>query len=146
MRTPASIAQHPIHPMLVVFPIGLWIFSLICDVISTGASTPATWQTVAFYTMVGGTVGALCAAIPGLVDLVSLKAVPSVQKLAVAHMVINLVAVVLYIINIWIRSGHPTNMKAPLTLSIVGVVLIAVSGWIGGQMVHVHGVGVSTRE
>jgi uncharacterized membrane protein len=37
-------------------------------------------------------------------------------------------------------------MKAPLTLSIVGVVLIAISGWIGGQMVHVHGVGVSTRE
>ncbi|MEO6959503.1 MAG: DUF2231 domain-containing protein [Burkholderiaceae bacterium] len=147
MRTPASIAKHPIHPMLVVFPIGLWIFSLICDLIGLSVAMPAVWHTVAFYTMVGGVVGALLAAVPGLIDLVYYKGgTPPVKKLAVTHMVINLVAVVLYLINIWIRAGNPTSMKAPIILSIIGVCMIAVSGWLGGQMVHVYGVGVEGRE
>lgn len=147
MRTPASIAKHPIHPMLVSFPIGLWIFSLICDLIAVSVAMPATWFTVAFYTMVGGLIGALAAAVPGLIDLLYYKgATPPIKKLAVTHMSINLVAVVLYIINIWIRAGSPTSMKTPVVLSIIGVGLIGVSGWLGGQMVHVHGVGVETRE
>ena len=72
MRTPASIAGHPIHPMLIVFPVGLLIFSLICDVISTRSADPSPWALVAFYTMVGGLIGALVAAVPGLIDLLSL--------------------------------------------------------------------------
>ena len=47
MRTPASIARHPIHPMLVPIPIGLWIFSLVADLFHTGGSTNAAWTTVA---------------------------------------------------------------------------------------------------
>jgi uncharacterized membrane protein len=60
-------------------------------------------------------------------------------------MTINLTAVVLYAVNIWLRmSGQ--SMKVPIVLSIIGVCMIAVSGWLGGQMVHVYGVGVETRE
>lgn len=66
MRTPASIAKHPIHPMLVTFPIGLWIFSLICDLIGLAVANHAIWHTVAFYTMVGGIIGALAARCPDL--------------------------------------------------------------------------------
>jgi uncharacterized membrane protein len=58
MRTPASIVKHPIHPMLIVFPIGLWIFSLICDLIRLAGASPDVWATVAFYSMVGGLIGA----------------------------------------------------------------------------------------
>ncbi len=72
MRTPASIAGHPLHAMLIVFPVGLLIFSLICDLCSLGSANPATWATVALYTMVGGFIGALVAAVPGLIDLLSL--------------------------------------------------------------------------
>lgn len=147
MRTPASIAKHPIHPMLVSFPIGLWVFSLICDLIAVSVANPTTWFTVAFYAMVGGLIGALAAAVPGLVDLLYYKGgTPQVKKLAIAHMSINLIAVVLYIINIWMRAASPASMKTPVVLSIIGVCLIGVSGWLGGQMVHVHGVGVETRE
>jgi len=52
MRTPASVAGHPIHAMLIVFPVGLFIFSLVCDLISLRSADPATWATVALYTMV----------------------------------------------------------------------------------------------
>lgn len=151
MRTPASIFMHPVHPMLVVFPVGLWIFSLACDLIRLAGAPGEAWGTVAFYTMIGGFIGALCAAIPGFIDLLYYKwgAAP-VKKIAVTHMAINLTAVVLYAINIWLRAAEPSasgaSSGAPVLLSIIGVALLAVSGWLGGQMVHVHGVGVEGRE
>jgi uncharacterized membrane protein len=73
MRTPASISKHPIHPMLIVFPIDLWVFSLACDLIRLAGASADAWITVAYYSMVGGFIGALCAAIPGLIDLIYYK-------------------------------------------------------------------------
>jgi uncharacterized membrane protein len=144
MRTPASIAGHPIHPMLIVFPVGLLIFSLICDVISTRSADPTMWALVAFYTMVGGFIGALAAAVPGLIDLLSL-ADKAIKKTAITHMSINLVVVALYAVNIWLRASTTTTTGTPLVLSAVAVALLAVSGWLGGKMVHEYGVGVDVR-
>jgi uncharacterized membrane protein len=144
MRTPASIGGHPIHAMLIVFPVGLLIFSLICDLISLRSADPTTWALVAFYTMVGGFIGALVAAVPGLIDLLSL-ADKDTKKIAITHMSINLVAVALYAVNIWLRVGSGSNTGTPLLLSVIAVALLAVSGWLGGKMVHEHGVGVDVR-
>ena len=147
MRTPASIGKHPIHPMLVVFPIGLWIFSLVCDLIGLTVAASAVWHTVAFYSMVGGLIGALAAAVPGLIDLLYYKGgAPPVKNTALTHMAINLSVVVLYAVNIWLRIRHQEGMTVPIVLSVIGVCAIAVSGWLGGQMVHVYGVGVEGRE
>jgi uncharacterized membrane protein len=151
MRTPASIFNHPIHPMLIVFPIGLWIFSLVCDLVRLAGASSAAWATVAFFSMIGGFIGALCAAVPGFIDLLYYKGgAPPVKKIALTHMTINLTAVVLYAINIGLRARDPvaadSAMSLPLVLSIIGVALIFVSGWLGGQMVHVYGVGVEGRE
>ena len=68
MTTPASIKSHPIHAMLVPLPIGLWIFALVADVMIHAGGDPA-WRTAAFYAIGVGIVGALLAAIPGLIDL-----------------------------------------------------------------------------
>ena len=111
------------------------------------------WRRVAhrtLFSMIGGFIGALCAAIPGFVDLLFYKGgAPPVKKTALIHMAINLTAVVLYAINIWLRASGPTDMgtsmSTPVMLSIIGVALIFVSGWLGGQMVHVYGVGVEGR-
>ena len=96
-------------------------------------------------------VGALCAAVPRFIDLLFYKGgAPPVKKIALTHMAINLTAVVLYAINIWLRASGPANLgtslSAPVVLSIIGVALLFVSGWLGGQMVHVYGVGVEGRE
>ena len=142
MRTPANIAKHPIHPMLVTIPIGLWVFSLVCDLIFlSGKAGP--WATVALYTMVGGFIGALVAAVPGLIDLLSLSD-PAIKKIAITHMSINLVAVALFAVNIWLRLGGAGNTGTPLILSVIAIAILAVSGWLGGEMVHRHGVGVDT--
>ena len=144
METPASIRRHPIHPMLVTIPIGLWVFSFICDLVVLFADASAVellWFMLAYYSMAAGVVAALLAAIPGLIDLLSLKS-RSLRRLALTHMAINLTVVLLYVINLWLRSQIPPNLYLGMALSFFAVALLGVSGWLGGHMVHVHGVSV----
>ena len=99
----------------------------------------------------GGLIGALCASVPGFIDLFFYKGgLPPVKKTALTHMTINLTAAILYAINIWLRASNPvivgTSLSLPVVLSIIGVALIFVSAWLGGQTVHVYGVGVECRE
>ena len=141
MRTPANVGGHPIHPMLVTLPIGLWVFSFVCDLFFVFGRGAAVWSTVALYTMAGGIVGALAAAIPGFIDLLSLPAGP--RKTALAHMAINLTIVVLYVINFWRRTGTPDNPGGYVWLSLLTILMLLVSGWLGGRMVYVLGVAVT---
>lgn len=138
MRTPARIAKHPIHPMLVPIPIGLWLFSLVCDLVHRFGGTSPNWEIVATYAMVGGIVGALLAAVPGLIDVFSLPR--SVQPIGFTHMGLNLAVVVLYAINAWMRRDGVTD--GLIWLSVISVALLAVSGWLGGEMVYARGVAV----
>jgi uncharacterized membrane protein len=141
MRTPASIAGHPIHPMLVPIPIGLWVFSLVCDIVFTVGGKNPDWATVALFTMGGGIVGALLAAVPGLIDLLSLP--ERARKIALMHMSINLAVVVLYVINLWMRARGPGDPGALMWLSVVSIGLLAASGWLGGKLVYELGVAVT---
>jgi uncharacterized membrane protein len=139
MGSPASIKGHPIHVMLIPIPIGLWVFALVADVLAAMQGS-AEWRTVAFYCIGGGTVGALLAAGPGLVDLLSLPA-GAAKRTGFWHMAINLAAVVLFAVNFLMRFRDPGH-SGPILLTLLGVGLISLSGWLGGEMVYVHGVGV----
>jgi uncharacterized membrane protein len=142
MRTPASIRKHPIHPMLVVFPIGLWIFSLVCDLIYHAGEHNLFWKGVAFYTMVGGVIGALLAAVPGFIDYLSLRE-RRTKTVATTHLVLNLIVVLLFLFNLGIRyNAAPENEVFEVFLSIVAIVILAVSGWLGGSLVYLHGVAI----
>ena len=142
MQTPASIARHPIHPMLVPIPIGLWIFSFVCDLFHAGGASAEAWTTVALYTMAGGIIGALLAALPGLIDLLSLPEGP--RATAIKHMALNLTIVALYIINFAMRWKEPANPGGLVWLSLISLVLLVISGWLGGKMVYEYGVAVAT--
>jgi len=126
--------------MLIVFPIGLWVFSLASDIIYRAGLGPVIWNDIAFYTMIGGIVGALLAAIPGLIDLFSLSGRP--KSLGIWHMCINLIVVAIFVIDAWLRTTTPRADVVPFVLSIASVVLVCISGWLGGEMVHVYGVTV----
>jgi uncharacterized membrane protein len=139
MRTPARIAKHPIHPMLVPIPIGLWLFSLACDLVHRFGGTSPNWEIVALYAMVGGIIGALLAAVPGFIDVFSLPA--RIRPIGFTHMGINLAIVVLYAINAWMRRGNGVS-DGLIWLSVVSVALLGVSGWLGGEMVYARGVAV----
>jgi uncharacterized membrane protein len=141
MASKASIAGHPIHPMLVVFPIGLWVFSLVSDFIFLATGDP-TWRATALYTMGGGIIGALAAAVPGLIDLLSIRD-PATRRIGIRHMALNLTIVVLFVINFWWRMQAPTPSNGPVWLSVIAIALLVISGWLGGEMVYVHGAGVN---
>lgn len=139
MRTPANIARHPIHPMLVPIAIGLWVFSLVCDLVHRFGSANPNWEVVAWYTMIGGIIGALVAAVPGFIDMLSLPW--STKRIALLHMSINLTVVALYVVNAYLRKGHGAT-DATIWLSVIAVALLVVSGWLGGKLVYEHGVAV----
>jgi uncharacterized membrane protein len=94
--------------------------------------------------MVGGFIGALIAAVPGVVDLMAIEDA-RIRKIGLTHMALNLVAVTLYAVNIWLRVDG-TASSLPLVLSIIAVALLGASGWLGAEMVHKHGVGVEPNH
>jgi uncharacterized membrane protein len=143
MASRASIRRHPIHPMLVVFPIGLWVFSFVCDIVALNRPENSVfWNDMAFYTMAAGVVGALLAAVPGYIDYHGLNE-PRVKRIATMHFVLNLVVVILYVFNLGFRLNQPVETKSlAILISAIAIVLLAISGWLGGSMVYVHGVAV----
>ena len=106
----------------------------------------ATAATVALYAMVGGIIGALLAAVPGMIDLLSLP--PGIRRIGIAHMAINLTVVGMYVANAWIRGTQEAGAAAstPITLSVIAILLLLVSGWLGGKMVYERRVGVTEGE
>ena len=141
MSTPASFKGHPIHPMLIPLPVGLWILALVCDVVYVLRLGGEIWADAAFVAVGGGVVGALLSAVPGLVDLVSLRD-PKVKRIGLFHMVLNLAAVAVFGWNFWLRWQAVPVSDPPVLLTALGVALIGVSGWLGGDLVYVHGVAV----
>jgi uncharacterized membrane protein len=121
MQAPASISRHPVQPLLIVLPVGLWVFSLFCDLLYLGGAEAEIWSRLALYTMVGGFIGALTAvALPGFI----------------VHMNVTLVVVALYAVNIWLRLGEP-NLAMAIALSVTGVGMLAVSSWLDAKLVRV---------
>ncbi len=143
--TPASIKKHPIHPMLVGLPIGLFAFSLISDLFSLSPKASRLWIAVALYTLGGGIITALIAAIPGFVDYVAIKD-RRVRRTATFHMLCNLTAVVVFALSFGIRVGVLDFTIHPAVLSVVGVGLLIVAGWLGGELVYVQRVSVAEEN
>lgn len=126
--------------MLIAFPLALLPCSLICDLLAFAYPRNPHWPAAALYAMVGGVIGALVAAIPGVIDMLALSDA-KVRRIALAHMFVNLSVVAVFGADAALRlSGNGGTL--PVVLSVVGLALLGVSGWLGGEMVYVHGVAV----
>ena len=142
MESKVKAFGHPIHPMLIVFPLGLLATSLIFDIIHwiTGNGF---FSMVAFWMITAGVIGALLAAIFGLIDWLAIPAGTRAKTLGLWHGVGNVVIVLLFIVSWLIRLNAQANPSViAYILSIVGVVLALVTGWLGGELVERLGVGV----
>ena len=137
--TSAHVGKHPIHPMLVVLPLGLWIAALAFDIVYAVSNAPI-WRTLAFWNIAAGIIGALLAAVPGFIDYLDLDG--RARRIATFHMVLNLGAVAVFAVNWYVRMRVPPTSWWPLILSVIGVVGVIVSGWLGGELVYVERVGV----
>jgi uncharacterized membrane protein len=137
--TSARVGKHPIHPMLVVLPLGLWIAALAFDIVHAVTHVPI-WRTLAFWNIAAGIIGALLAALPGFVDYLDLQG--RARRIATFHMVLNLAAVAIFAVNWYVRTRVAADSWWPLVLSVIGVVGVMISGWLGGELVYAERVGV----
>jgi uncharacterized membrane protein len=147
MASPASIGGHPVHPMIIPFPIALWVFSLVADVIYLWRGNPVWRDWIAFYALLAGIIGAAAAAVPGLIDWLSLTD-KAVVKIANWHARLNVIALLIFAGSFYLRTTGGSGLisssyTVAIALSVFGVVLITISGWLGGEMVFKHGVAVS---
>src|SRR5438105_2096693 len=136
--------RHPLHPLLVHFPIGLFVLSLVLDLFSQMLPTQTAVH-AAYYTMLLGTIMALVAAVLGLADWSDIRKDHPAWKSAIYHLVLNVSAVCLYLINLIMRYQREEESATPLwplVLSLAGVGLLSVSGYIGGTLVYDDGIGV----
>lgn len=140
---------HPLHPALVHFPIGLFLLSLLLDLMSYLSDSSETIVRASFYAMALGIAGALLAALAGFADWSDIRWDHPAKKTANIHMTLNLSAVGLFVINLVLRSGQLGLSETPvlnLLLSLAGVGLILVSGYLGGTMVYDAGIGVGRHR
>lgn len=146
MISRAKLKDHPIHPMLVAFPIALWVTAFVFDLLGRWLVNDYLWA-AGFYAIVAGIVGAVAAAIPGVVDLFSV--VPpnsSARKRGYMHGALNTVVLIVFL-AIAIRRGGAAVMpdNTSLLLSAIALVILGVAGWMGGTLVYRNHIGVVRR-
>lgn len=192
MPSKANIYGHPIHPMLVAFPIVFFIMALIADVVYEAGCLFSDWSQFAYISLIGGIATAIAAAITGLIEysiieyvpfflmfcdvgrgvvlrianciclasrrqesltsilsLLFSKHIPSDEepkKTANAHMTLNVIVLILQAVNLSFRGHAKGNhyWRHGWILSLVSVVLLAISGWLGGELVYKYRYGVRT--
>jgi uncharacterized membrane protein len=141
-RSTASIAGHPVHAMLVPFPIAFFTLALIMD-IAYWQTSNLTWKLFAEWLLFAGLVGAGLAAMAGAIDFLSRRDVRA-RPPAWPHAVGNIIVMALAFTNslVHARDGWTGVMPWGLALSSVTVLLMLVTGWLGASLVYRHGVGV----
>ena len=144
----ATIGGHPVHPMLIPFPLALWATSFAVDVLFYFMRHP-TLLVISKFMIAAGCIGAVAAAIPGIIDWLAIKN-GEVKWAANWHARLNIAALVVFAISLFLRLGKYSELVGrkltiPFLLSLVGVILITISGWLGGELVFRYGVG-QTRD
>lgn len=140
---------HPLHSLLVHLPIGLWLLSLLFDFSTRLVEANNVYVRGAFYTMLFGLVMALIAALPGLADRADIRNDHPAKRTANTHMVLNLTAVGLYTLSLILRYGSLGAEEVPLVpffLALVGMGVVAYSGFLGGILVYGEGIGVGRHR
>ena len=149
MTSKASIGGHPVHPILIPFPLALWATSFVVDILFYFLRHP-TLLVIAKFLIAAGCLGAIAAAIPGLIDWLTIRN-GEVKRVANWHARLNIAALVVFAISLLLRLGRYSDfvgrkLTIPFLLSLVGVILISISGWLGGELVFRYGMGQTRDE
>jgi len=140
--------RHPLHPLLVHFPVGLFVLTLVLDLVSHAFSGQG-FTRAAFYALATGLVAALVAAIPGFIDYADIRDDHPGKRTATLHMVLNLLMVGTYAVSFGLRLGHldaPSTPSLPLLVSVGGFALLSISGYLGGRLVYGEGIAVGRHR
>jgi len=146
MKTTASLAGEPIHPMFVHYPIALWTTSVVTDVIFYFYRNTSLIL-ISKFLIAAGILGAILAAAPGLIDWFTI-ADPAAKKTGTLHMILNLSALLLFGVSLYLRMknyGAPAvghHLQVPFVISVAGLIDMAIAASLGGKLVYKHRMGV----
>jgi uncharacterized membrane protein len=143
MESRAKAFGHAIHPMLIVFPLGLLATAVVFDVLYL-ITDGSGFAVAAAYMIAAGVIGGLVAAVFGLVDWLAIPAGSRAKRVGALHGLGNVVVVGLFAVSWLLRLGGTGWEPSALALvfGFVGVALAGVTGWLGGELVERLGVGV----
>jgi uncharacterized membrane protein len=142
MQAKARLLGHPIHQMLIVFPLGLLATSLFFDIAHLASGNPL-WATIAYYLIAVGIVTGLIAAVFGTIDWLSVPAGTRARRIGRLHGGGNVVVILLFAGSWLLRRDDPGAPKTTaVVLSALAVLLALVTAWLGGELVDRLGVGV----
>ena len=143
MESRAKLFGHPIHPMLIPFPLGLLATSVVFDVVYL-LTDDGKWSEISFWMIAAGVIGGLTAAVFGLIDWLAIPSGTRAKSVGLWHGSVNVVVVALFSVSWLLRLDAPSEPRiAPIVLSFVGVGLASLGGWLGGELVDRLGVGVA---
>ncbi len=137
MESKAKAFGHPIHPMLIVLPLVLFIAAIVSDIIFLITRIPF-YPVVSFYDIAGGIIGGLLAAIFGFRDWLAIPGGTRAKRVGLFHGSGNVILVILFLISWLLRLNSPGFFPTPLALvfSFAGIILGTVTAWLGGELVY----------
>lgn len=142
MESRAKLFGHPVHQMLIVFPLGVLATSLFFDIIALVTDREGLFQ-AAWYMIAAGLISGLIAAVFGLIDFLAIPSGTRAKRVGAMHGGGNVIVVVLFAASWFLRRGHATDPGTlAIILSALGFSLAGVTGWLGGELVDRLGVGV----
>lgn len=142
MAGKANFLGHPIHPMLITFPLGLLPIAVIGDIVYLVTSN-GYWASISFWLIAAGVLGGLLAAVFGVADWLGLEAGTRAKRIGLLHGGINVFVVVLFALSWFMRRPSPaTPSMGAMVLGFVALVLALVAAWLGGELVYRLSVGV----
>lgn len=141
-QSTARIFGHPLHPMLIPFPMVSFIGAFAAD-IAYWRSANLFWLNMASWLLAAGLLFGALAAATGLTDYLANKRIRALRP-ATPHMLLNIAVMVIGLVNVLVhnRDGWTAVVPTGLILSTITVLLLGVSAWLGGSLVYKHGVGV----
>src|SRR3954470_4841193 len=127
MESRVKVAGHPVHPMLIVFPLGLLATAVIFDLI--GLATHASrWTEVAYYLVGAGVIGGLAAAVPGWIDWFAIPARTRAKRIGLIHGAGNVTVVVLFVVSWLLRRDNPaTPPTGAVVASLLGLAILVIT-------------------
>ena len=143
METPLKVLGHPVHPMLIVLPLGLLSIGVVFDLVYLFTDDPL-FADIAFWNISLGILGGLAAALFGLIDWLAIPGGTRAKRIGLWHGLGNLVIVLLFVGSWWLRLPNTAYAPdlLPLLLGLLGVGLALVTAWLGGELVYRLRVGV----
>lgn len=142
MEARAKLLGHPVHQMLVVFPLGLLAGSVVFDIVYL-IRGEARWADLAYWCILFGLISGVIAAVFGVLDWSKIPKQTRAQRIGLMHGIGNMIVIAIFIVSFAMRAPNPTEPgMAAIILSFIAFALAGVTGWLGGELVDRLGVGV----